>query len=74
MPNSERNIALKAGVLNNLKQPREAESIADYFGWKLYSEFDIDNTTGDDDISAFNDAICFIQFVCIPFETFQEEE
>ena len=30
---------------------------------KLNSEFDIDNTTVDSDISAFDDAISFIQYV-----------
>ena len=67
MPYSKRNNAPKTRVLNNLKpnlseQLRDAGSIA----WLLWrntdSEFDIDNTTVDNDISTFNDAIGFIQF------------
>ena len=37
--------------------------LPDCFGGKLYLEFDIDDTTVDNNISAFNDAICFIRFV-----------
>ena len=40
------------------------KALLDCWGWGgLYSEFNIDNTAVDNDISAFNDAICFIQFV-----------
>ena len=38
------------------------KALPDCFGGKLYSEFDSDNTTVDNDISYFNDAICFIEF------------
>ena len=58
MPNSKRDHAPKAKVLNNFErnlaeEPGDAESIA-WLPWgKLYSEFDIDNTAADKDISAF---------------------
>ena len=38
------------------------KAFPDCCGGKLYSEFDIVNTTVDNDISAFNDEIYFIRF------------
>ena len=68
MPNSKPNNVPKARVLNNLdviclKCLGRLKALPGCCGRKLYSEFDTDNTTVDNDISAFNDAICFIQLV-----------
>ena len=72
MPTSKRKNAAKARVFNNLKrnfseQPREVESIGKTISRNLATERqtnnEMDDATVDNDISVFNDAICFIRFV-----------